>query len=432
MKDDRACALRKARAAKWKIFLILASYKQTPASGQRRMLACGFHQMRVYRNIVSMYISLAFRFCVKIFEGMVFSFQELWLNNKYVRISKYLIFCCLYWFYIMSDFNVTIASTGNKMWNSVFTNSIFVVIIGSIFSLTYALKKCLSSRFYLFIGITIIVYFFNAYFIYFSVKFLAETPDASKFVQLASQRMQSVSLLKVPFNRFVDLYLWAMTGNYIVVPLAIIGISNTFIYFNRNLQLQKDNLALELDFLRSQLNPHFLFNSLNNIYSMVEETNQEAGDMILKLADLMRYLLYESNSERVHLSKEVLFLEDYIALEKIRHSNASRISLELQGSFDFYTVPPFLLVPFVENAFKHGLDTIEDGWVKIKILIDGSRLNFEVVNSKPQRQSPSAKKGGIGLVNIKKRLDIYYPNQHQLKIEDSESTYKIYLCLTLK
>ncbi|MCF0064412.1 histidine kinase [Dyadobacter chenwenxiniae] len=332
----------------------------------------------------------------------------------------------------MSDFNVTIASTGDSMWNSVFTNSIFVIIIVSLFSLTYALKKCLSSRFYLFIVVAVVVYFFNAYFIYFSIKFLAETPNPSKFVLLANERMQSINLFKAPFDRIVDLYIWALTGNYIVAPLAIIGISNTFFYFNRNLQLQKDNLALELDFLRSQLNPHFLFNSLNNIYSMVEETNQEAGDTILKLADLMRYLLYESNSETVHLSKEVLFLEDYIALEKIRHSNASRISFESHGSFDFYRVPPFLLVPFVENAFKHGLDTIEEGWVNIRITADESRVNLEVSNSKPQRTRPNAQKGGIGLVNIKKRLDIYYPNQYELKVEDSESVYKIYLSLSLK
>ena len=363
---------------------------------------------------------------------MAMSFEDLWLNNRYVRISKYLIFSCLYWFYIMSDFNVTIASTGDKMWNSIFTNSIFAVILASLFSLTYALKKCLSSRFYLFIIVAIVVYFFNAYFIYFSIRLLAGMPGASKFVLLANQRMSDISLLKVPFDRFVDLYIWAMTGNYIVVPLAIIGIGNTFFYFNRNLQLQKDNLALELDFLRSQLNPHFLFNSLNNIYSMVEETNQEAGDTILKLADLMRYLLYESNSEQVYLSKEVLFLEDYIALERIRHSNTSKINFESAGSFEYYRIPPFLLVPFVENAFKHGLDTIEDGWVKIKIVLDGSRLNFEVSNSKPQRKRPGAQKGGIGLVKLRKRLDIYYPGQHELKIDDSDSVYKIYLRLSLK
>jgi two-component system, LytTR family, sensor kinase len=363
---------------------------------------------------------------------MAVSFEDLWLNNRYVRISKYLIFSCLYWFYIMSDFNMTIASTGDKIWNSIFTNSIFAVILTSLFSLTYALKKCLSSRFYLFVVVAIAVYLFNAYFIYFSIRFLAGMPDASKFVLLANQRMSDISLLKVPFDRFVDLYIWAMTGNYIVVPLAIIGIGNTFFYFNRNLQLQKDNLALELDFLRSQLNPHFLFNSLNNIYSMVEETNREAGDTILKLADLMRYLLYESNSEQVYLSREVSFLEDYIALEKIRHSNASKITFESAGSFEYYRIPPFLLVPFVENAFKHGLDTIEDGWVTIKILLDGSQLNFEVTNSKPQRKRPGTQKGGIGLVNLKKRLDIYYPGQHELKIDDSDSVYKIYLRLSLK
>ncbi|WP_169409418.1 sensor histidine kinase [Dyadobacter beijingensis] len=230
----------------------------------------------------------------------------------------------------------------------------------------------------------------------------------------------------------MDLYIWALTGNYIVIPIAIIGISNTFSYFNRILKLQRNNLSLELDFLRSQLNPHFLFNSLNNIYSMVEETNELAGNTILKLADLMRYSLYESSSENVLLSREILFLKDYIELEKIRHTPDTLISFKAEGNFDGHRIPPFLLIPFVENAFKHGLNTVGKKWVEIVVRLVDGKLAFQVRNSKPSMQTEPLQKGGIGLVNLKKRLDIYYPNRYELKVNNSAAEYDVFLHISLK
>ncbi|WAC14901.1 histidine kinase [Dyadobacter pollutisoli] len=244
--------------------------------------------------------------------------------------------------------------------------------------------------------------------------------------------MKTESIWMIPFNRYMDLYIWALTGNYIVIPIAIIGISNTFSYFNRILKLQRNNLSLELDFLRSQLNPHFLFNSLNNIYSMVEETNELAGNTILKLADLMRYSLYESSSENVLLSREILFLKDYIELEKIRHTPDTQINFQADGNFEDHRIPPFLLIPFVENAFKHGLNTVGKKWVEINIHLSNSKLVFQVKNSKPTAQSEQLQKGGIGLVNLKKRLDIYYPNRYELKINNSAAEYDVFLQITLK
>jgi two-component system LytT family sensor kinase len=364
---------------------------------------------------------------------MPLSLNSKWLQNRYTGIAGHLIFCLLYWYYVMSDFEMTMGRTGDKVWNNILFNSFFAVIILSIYALIYALRRSLPSRFYIFALVSVVIYFFNAYFIYYAFQFFAAKPNASQFVTFGYQRMKTGAFWMIPFNRFVDLYIWALTGNYIVIPLAIIGINNTFSYFNRNLKLQKDNLSLELDFLKSQINPHFLFNSLNNIYSMVEETNEVAANAILKLANLMRYSLYESNSENVNLSREILFLKDYIELEKMRHSSDTNIVFEFKGDFETHSIPPFILIPFVENAFKHGLDTIEKNWIKIFIQVIDSKLILEVSNSKPRAKLKDQQKGGIGLVNLRKRLDIYYPNnQYELKSTNNVSEYHVYLRIDLK
>ncbi|GGM84318.1 hypothetical protein GCM10010967_15180 [Dyadobacter beijingensis] len=363
---------------------------------------------------------------------MSFDLKNFWLNNRYLNIAKHLTFCWLYWIYILSDFSVTLGRTGDEEWNRILSNCIFALIILSIYSLIYALQKSLPDKFYIFVFVAVFIYFLNSYVIYYSFKFIASTPNPSKFVSFGWQRMKSEAFWRIPFNRFMDLYIWALTGNYIVIPIAIIGISNTFSYFNRILKLQRNNLSLELDFLRSQLNPHFLFNSLNNIYSMVEETNELAGNTILKLADLMRYSLYESSSENVLLSREILFLKDYIELEKIRHTPDTLISFKAEGNFDGHRIPPFLLIPFVENAFKHGLNTVGKKWVEIVVRLVDGKLAFQVRNSKPSMQTEPLQKGGIGLVNLKKRLDIYYPNRYELKVNNSAAEYDVFLHISLK
>jgi two-component system LytT family sensor kinase len=310
----------------------------------------------------------------------------------------------------MSDFNVSIGRTGDKFWNSLLSNGFYVVIILSIYLLIYALGKSLRGKFYTFAIVALAIYIFNSYLVYYSFRFFSSIPNPSEFVSFGYQRMKTDSFLTIPFNRFVYLYIWALVGNYIVIPLAIIGINNTFSYFKQNLELQKENIRLELDFLKSQINPHFLFNSLNNIYS-----------------------LYESNSEKVKLSREVLFLADYIELEKIRHTADTRITFDFEGDFENYTIPPFMLIPFIENAFKHGLDTIETSWICISIHIADSRLILEVSNGKPVNNSSDKQKGGIGLVNLKKRLDIYYsPREYELTVVEAEFEYSVCLRIDLK
>ena len=198
----------------------------------------------------------------------------------------------------------------------------------------------------------------------------------------------------------------------------------------RNLRLEKQYTRLELDFLKSQINPHFLFNVLNSIYSLTEEDNPRAARIVEQLSAMMRYSLYETDGALVPLHKELAFIRDYVGLEQLR--TAKRLQLELV----FPTTPnedlqiaPFILIAFVENAFKHGVhNTTQKSWVKLEIRLDDDDLTLIISNQKTPNASQQT--GGIGLMNVRKRLDALYPG-HELTILDEDGAYHIHLKIRL-
>lgn len=196
--------------------------------------------------------------------------------------------------------------------------------------------------------------------------------------------------------------------------------------------LKNENIKLELNFLRAQINPHFFFNTLNNIYSVIIDKDEFAADLVLKLSDLMRYSLYESGNEKISLKDELKFICDYIDLEKIRHKEHVKINVNIKGNPDPYVIPPLILVTFVENAFKHSVNnTIDASWVNFFIQIQNSGLTFTAQNSKPSRLNKEKTQGGIGIANLRRRLDIMYPGRYQLKIDDHPLEYTAELKLQL-
>lgn len=200
----------------------------------------------------------------------------------------------------------------------------------------------------------------------------------------------------------------------------------------RLLQLQRDNLTLELNALKAQINPHFLFNTLNNIYSLALRKSEKTPDMVLKLSDMMRYVLYECNAGRVALEREIQFISNYIELERIRHGEHVSINFSLTGNPEDYRIEPLLLIPIVENSFKHGLNAqMEKGFVDVRLNILNGRLRLNVLNSVPINGSFLKEMGGIGLDNMQKRLDLIYPEKHQLKIAALQNSYKVDLELNL-
>jgi len=196
------------------------------------------------------------------------------------------------------------------------------------------------------------------------------------------------------------------------------------------LKLERDNLAMELDFLKSQISPHFLFNTLNNIYWMSEKGDPRTSTAILGLSNLVRYSLYQSKDDKILLSKEVQFIKDYIDLAGLRCNVPIRI--EIVDIDEPYKIVPLVLMPFVENAFKHGpFRSKANSWVEIHLKIENDNLIFIVKNS-VNNEAEKPLVGGIGLDNTKRRLALYYPQKHQLQIEESENSFFVSIIVNMK
>ncbi|PWK18087.1 histidine kinase [Arcicella aurantiaca] len=190
---------------------------------------------------------------------------------------------------------------------------------------------------------------------------------------------------------------------------------------------------LEIDFLRLQINPHFLVNTLNNIYSLVVIGDQRSPDAILSLSNLLDYVLYESSLSTVSVEKEVAFLKDFVALEQIRNSSKVQVKLEIEGDLTG-VIAPLILIAFIENAFKHGIgDSTIQSYVHIKIRVESNTLFLGVINSKVRKLSQKQKNslGGIGLINVQKRLNSLYPNRYSLQVIADPNKHQIMLSVTL-
>jgi sensor histidine kinase YesM len=197
-------------------------------------------------------------------------------------------------------------------------------------------------------------------------------------------------------------------------------------------KLEKEKLESELKLLKSQINPHFLFNTLNNLYALTLNKSDDAPEVVYKLSELMNYMLYESNRKRVSLEKEIQYIQNYISLEKIRYNPSIDISLDVKGDTKDIHLAPLLILPFVENSFKHGLSKqLSTGWIHILIQVENGELTVKVENSKNLENNKTPKPSGIGLANVKRRLKLLYPNLYSFRIFDEETTYMIILKIKL-
>ncbi|MDB5020038.1 MAG: histidine kinase [Pedobacter sp.] len=205
-------------------------------------------------------------------------------------------------------------------------------------------------------------------------------------------------------------------------------------WYEQQLTIQKitvEKLNAEVKFLRAQVNPHFLFNILNNLYALTLKKSELAPEVVLKLSEMMEYMLYDTTGEKVLLEKEVSYLKNYIELERLRFSGEVTIELIVNADLDRHLIAPFLLLPLVENAFKHGLSKqTKHSWLRIHITLEQSTLTAVFENTKPS-SATNAAKGGIGLDNLRKRLQLLYPNKHHLELEDRKDTYIAKLIIEL-
>lgn len=200
------------------------------------------------------------------------------------------------------------------------------------------------------------------------------------------------------------------------------------------LLLDRDNALLKLNFLKVQVSPHFLFNTLNSIYSQVVSVDDRAADLVLRLADLMRYNLYEANVPLLPLDKEISYLRSYVVLEQTRHGDRLSVRFNTTGNLSAYQIAPLLLITYVENAFKHGIKSGADGaYVAVEATIDADALVFTVENSISHGPTVvmARKAGGVGLPNVQKRLNLLYPGRHRLSQTMTDQFYRVTLHISL-
>lgn len=221
--------------------------------------------------------------------------------------------------------------------------------------------------------------------------------------------------------------------SFITYPVIILG----FISFNRKqqrlLKLEEEKKSMELKVLKNQLNPHFLFNTLNNLYTLTLKKDDKAPEVIAKLSEILDFVLYRCNEDYVSIEKEIALIENYIALEKLRYNENRLDILFTKNIQESNKISPLIILTFIENAFKHGVvNETEKAVILLNIESKKEEIIFSIENTKPQNELIRiSDKSKIGLVNVQKQLDLLYPKKHQLQIEETQTNFKVKLCLYL-
>jgi sensor histidine kinase YesM len=226
------------------------------------------------------------------------------------------------------------------------------------------------------------------------------------------------------FSAFMNIY--SVVGLFASIKLM------KYWYQNQQIktELENKNKTSELALLRTQLNPHFLFNTLNNIDSLIMTNRELASDAIIKLSDIMRFMLYDTSTDAVPLDKEINYLKSYISLQQMRLKDPKFVKFSLEGGCSGKLIAPMIFIPFVENAFKHGQKNVKAPGIEITLICNSDSLNFEVINHyDKQMEMVKDNTPGIGLANTKRRLELLYPVKHKLTIDQRNGFYKSQLVI---
>jgi len=234
-------------------------------------------------------------------------------------------------------------------------------------------------------------------------------------------------------KEFLTIFSVFLTSN-LFMGGVLIGIKS-MIDKSRQQKLEKErkqeSLLSELSYLKAQVNPHFLFNTINSVYVLIKMNPDKAADMLIKLSDLLRSQLYDFSTDKITIEEEINYLENYIELEKLRRAHRVNVNFEKEGLLKGFSLPPLLMIPFLENCFKHlSSNTNRSNEVKIKMIRDFHKLRVEFSNTFDGQSEPQ-KEGGIGLANVRRRLDLLFPDKHQLEINRTDELFIVNLELDL-
>jgi sensor histidine kinase YesM len=246
------------------------------------------------------------------------------------------------------------------------------------------------------------------------------------------QPIQRALLFPVKHTSVFSSFMGGLRGSMTIAGFAVAIKLVKHWYFKKeeNTTLEKEKLNAELQLLRGQLHPHFVFNTLNSIYSLALKNSKQTPAAILKLSDLMRYMFTECSDSSISLAKEVHMLNTYIDLARSRYSDRIDITVNFDGNFDNKQIAPLIFLPFVENSFKYGAnEMLEHAWISIDLTLDNDILKFKIMNGKPEGIETIS--SGVGLRNVKKRLQMLYPGAHELRITEDDDSFIVVLTVQL-
>ena len=237
------------------------------------------------------------------------------------------------------------------------------------------------------------------------------------------------------------LNIWYISVNFFIngppvictMFLAFKMFKNHYVKMEEKKVITIENASAELQLLKAQIHPHFLFNTLNNIYSFALNKSQQAGSLVQKLSDTLKYMINDCEAQMVPVEKEIKMIQDYIGLEKVRYGKRLSIEILIIGIYQDKFIAPLLLIPFVENCFKHGTSKmLEQPWIKLEITVNDNELVMNLSNSKPAEAVSMNVKKGIGLKIVHSRLSLIYPLNHQIKISADENSFSVFLKIPLQ
>lgn len=337
------------------------------------------------------------------------------MNGRLGRVAYHLVFW-LAALLLLLYFDDSVSSSSARLFNELVNTGFYAVIV--YFNLFYLIPNYLTRK------------RFGTYLVLLLLATFILTPLRVIFFYF---RFQSEPHLQQGLLGNLDLY-FVLTFTVGGLSTVLQIVTDWFRQLREKQELETQTMQSELRFLKSQINPHFLFNTLNNLYALTLKKSDKAPEIVIKLSEMMRYMLYECNEKRVPLKKEVNYLKNYLDLERLRQHDNIRINFHVEGQISDQQIAPLLLIPFLENSFKHGLNTqLKDGFVDIILLIDEKTVDFQIENSKGQTiASPDNRpSGGIGLVNVRRRLNLLYPDRYELRVSNNPNTFAVHLSIDL-
>lgn len=313
---------------------------------------------------------------------------------------------------------------------------VFVFIIGVIFYINYLWlvpKYYLANKKPTYFALALVVVFCFYFILDFSNKALHNPERDPRTTETRVEGQRDQRFQRPPF-KLMQIYGYSMLSVVIIgFSLGLKAIEQHSVSEKRQKELEKEKLNSELAFLKNQVSPHFFFNTLNNIYSLVEINSEDAQSAILKLSKLMRYLLYESEHGQTLLTDEIEFMKNYVDLMQLRVSKKVEVNIDLPEQNTDMKIPPLLFIPFIENAFKHGISYRDKSFIKVSMSTEEGKINFMCLNSvaADKKEKHDEYHSGIGLENVKKRLQLLFPGKHVLNINSTSDTFTVLLEIEL-